>query len=194
MMNALRLTSFQVPTRYFTTLQGPLLFRTTPNLLAEPLKKKKKLDPMIIKHREERRRKRIEKIIRKMEKGEKQLKPIVECEVPEEIYNNRKLHERPLPAIAKELENQRVLLFKKWTTYKIKQQLADIKLCDRLLLSQQFALDQLKNESEELYNAAIQLDENLIPFRSKGPVETPPIKSYDSPDGEYIDVSKKWDN
>ncbi|CAG2053312.1 unnamed protein product [Timema podura] len=36
------------------------------------------------------------------------------------------------------------------------------------------------------------IDPKLIPFKACGPVRTPPIKDYESPDGEYIDVSKKW--
>lgn len=38
-----------------------------------------------------------------------------------------------------------------------------------------------------------QPDPQLIPFTAKGPVETPVIENYDSPDGEYLDISKKWD-
>lgn len=45
------------------------------------MKKKKKIDPMIIKAREERRRKKIEKQIRRLEKNARQLKPIDEMEV-----------------------------------------------------------------------------------------------------------------
>lgn len=49
---------------------------------AEPMKKKKKMDPQIIKAREERKRKRIEKSIKKLEKNTKQLKPIEEIDWP----------------------------------------------------------------------------------------------------------------
>lgn len=49
---------------------------------AEPLKKKKKIDPAIIKAREERRRKKIEKQIRRLQKNARQLKPIEEMEIP----------------------------------------------------------------------------------------------------------------
>ena len=48
----------------------------------EPLKKKKKMDPMIIRMREERKKKTIEKKIRKLEKTSSQLKPIDELMVP----------------------------------------------------------------------------------------------------------------
>lgn len=56
----------------------------------EPLKKKKRLDPQILRAREERRRKRLEKQIRRLEKNARQLKPIDECEIPLEIVNDTK--------------------------------------------------------------------------------------------------------
>lgn len=57
----------------------------TPALCGEPIKKKKRMDPMIIRAREERRKKKIEKQIRRLEKNALQLKPIDENEVPLEI-------------------------------------------------------------------------------------------------------------
>lgn len=54
----------------------------TPVLFAEPLKKKKKIDPAVIKAREDRKRKKLEKQIRKLEKNSRQLKPIEDLETP----------------------------------------------------------------------------------------------------------------
>lgn len=48
---------------------------------AEPLKKKRRLDPGITKAREEKKKRKLEKSIRKLEKNEGQLKPIEEAEV-----------------------------------------------------------------------------------------------------------------
>lgn len=62
---------------------------TTPVLLAEPLKKKKKLDPAIIRQRDERKRKKLEKQIRRLEKNSRQLKPIDELEVPLELLDEK---------------------------------------------------------------------------------------------------------
>lgn len=39
----------------------------------------------------------------------------------------------------------------------------------------------------------LQLDEALLTYSATGPTETPPIKDFDSPDGEYIDVTKKFE-
>lgn len=57
---------------------------------AEPLKKKKRIDPAIIKQREERKKKRLEKQIRRLEKHARQLKPIEELEVPLEFLDGKK--------------------------------------------------------------------------------------------------------
>ena len=55
---------------------------STAILCAEPLKKKKKIDPAVIKAREERKKKKLEKQIRRLEKNARQLKAIDELEVP----------------------------------------------------------------------------------------------------------------
>jgi large subunit ribosomal protein L40 len=52
-----------------------------PTNRAEPLKKKKRIDPAILKAREDRKKRKIEKAIRRLEKMAKQLKPIDEMHV-----------------------------------------------------------------------------------------------------------------
>lgn len=78
------------------TLQNSTVFRQSkawihcsPVLCAEPLKKKKKLDPQIIKQREDRRKRKLEKQIRRLEKNARQLKPIEELEVPLELIDEK---------------------------------------------------------------------------------------------------------
>lgn len=88
---------------------------------------------------------------------------------------------------------KRVALEKSWATYKMKQKMLDLQTIDRIYLAQEKALSELKFESEELYEEAIQPDLKLVPFNAIGPVSTPPIEKYESPDGDYIDVSKKWE-
>ncbi|XP_044745718.1 39S ribosomal protein L40, mitochondrial [Coccinella septempunctata] len=166
---------------------------TTPILWAEPLKKKKKLDPAVVRAREERKRKKIEKQIRRLEKNARQLKPLEECEIPLNIIDERDIRTRSNPPLPEEELERRALLEKSWSKYKQNHHLRDIKMLDRILFSQQKALDELRAESEELYQEAIQTDFHLIPFKSEGPVQTPPIDNYDVPDGDYLDVSRKWD-
>lgn len=67
-----------------------LNFKFTPVLCAEPLKKKKKMDPAIIKAREDRRRKKLEKQIRRLEKLARQLKPIEDLETPLTLIDEQK--------------------------------------------------------------------------------------------------------
>lgn len=59
----------------------------TPALRAEPVKRKKRIDPQIVKAREDRRKRKIEKAIRKLEKNARQLKPIDENEVPDNLID-----------------------------------------------------------------------------------------------------------
>lgn len=74
-----------------------LNFHYTPVLFAEPLKKKKKMDPAVIKAREDRRRKKLEKQIRRLEKNARQLKPIEELEVPLTLIDEKELVYLSLP-------------------------------------------------------------------------------------------------
>lgn len=67
-----------------------VFFQITPAVYAEPLKKKKKIDPQVLKQREERKRKKIEKQIRRLERNSRQLKPIDELEVPLNLLDEKK--------------------------------------------------------------------------------------------------------
>lgn len=97
------------------------------------------------------------------------------------IYSARK---RSPIQISAEQQDYRDLLQKEWARYQRVEKLELNRICRNILQSQQNALDELRNESEELYQAAIQIDETLLPITFKGPVQTPPIKNYDSP-AEY---------
>ncbi|XP_028031392.1 39S ribosomal protein L40, mitochondrial-like [Bombyx mandarina] len=183
---------FQLNRNISTT--SALTFKITEQLCAEPMKKKKKIDPAIVKAREERRRKKIEKQIRRLEKNARQLKPIDELEVPLHLMDSLKKYKRsPVQLSVEEIE-ARELLQKEWARYKRDEYMNNIAQVDRIMAAQRRALDRLYEESEDLYNEAIMPDLQLLPYTISGPVATPPIKDYESPDGEYIDVSKKWDN
>ncbi|XP_045776219.1 39S ribosomal protein L40, mitochondrial [Maniola jurtina] len=167
-------------------------FRITDQLWAEPLKKKKKVDPAIIKAREDRRRKKLEKQIRKLQKNARQLKPIEEIEPPLHLMDQMGKRKRPAVILSAEETEARALLLKEWTRYKKQEYMTNVAQIDRIMSAQRRALDMLYEESEELYNEAIMPDLQLVPSSFIGTYATPPIKNYDSPDGEYIDVSKKW--
>lgn len=83
-----------------------------------------------------------------------------------------------------EEKERRAILHKDWARYKRIEYIAQHRICTQILDSQNKALDELRKESEELYQAAIQPDENMFPITIQGPVQTPAIKNYDSP-AEY---------
>uniref|UniRef100_A0A1B6KI01 Large ribosomal subunit protein mL40 n=1 Tax=Graphocephala atropunctata TaxID=36148 RepID=A0A1B6KI01_9HEMI len=173
---------------------SPLYFQVTQFLCAEPLKKKKRLDPAIVRAREEKRKKKLEKQIRRLEKNARQTKPIDECEVPMVLLEPEelKIRQRKIAPLTSAQVDERVRLTKDWTRYRYRQAIGDISIVERLAHSQARALQELRQESEELYQEAIQVDPALLPFSVRGPVVTPPIPDYESPDGEYVDITKKW--
>ncbi|XP_057371986.1 large ribosomal subunit protein mL40-like [Daphnia carinata] len=172
-----------------TNIRFPTFLQVSSPLLAEPLKKKKKMDPQILKAREERRRKRLEKSIKKLEKNTKQLKPIEEIEWPISLQKQKSLRERT-ETVSQPQQGQEIL--KAWRSYKYQQSLQEMKMIDRISSSQMQALEQLRAISEDLYIKAIQMDDSLLPFTAVGPSSTPPIVGYDILDGEYIDETPKW--
>ncbi|KMQ96606.1 39s ribosomal protein mitochondrial [Lasius niger] len=189
-----RLPMYIIPgIRNISACTNPLYFRVSSALLGEPLKKKKRLDPAIIRAREERRKRKLEKLIRRLERNTKQLKPIAEIEVPFKLIDEKTQRLRQLPPLSEEEVESRILLQKEWTRYKTRQHLTNIQTIDSVLYSQQRALDELKAESEELYQEAIQMDLGLLPHTAKGPLKTPAIENYDSPDGEYTNTTRKYD-
>lgn len=64
---------------------------------------------------------------------------------------------RKLPPVSEEVQEERILLMKEWSRYKLRQRIADLQMLDSVSFSQRRALDELRNESEELYQAAIQV-------------------------------------
>lgn len=65
---------------------------------------------------------------------------------------------RNLPPLSAEELESRVLLQKEWNKYKSRQYLADVQTIDSILYSQQRALNELRAESEELYQEATQVN------------------------------------
>lgn len=99
---------------------------------------------------------------------------------------------RSLPPLSPEESERRVLLLKKWSLFKQKQDEAEKNAIKCLVESQQEALKELRLESEELYEAAIRRDEGLFPFQRDGPSYTPPLPGYDPPEGKCIDITKVY--
>ncbi|XP_077998632.1 large ribosomal subunit protein mL40-like [Glandiceps talaboti] len=174
------------PCRQFSR-QPVLAFRMTVPLCAEPMKKKKRpVDTKLSEERERKKQKKLQKFMDKL--GPAELKKIEEFKLDSKLQEkNRKRH---VPKITFEESERRALLQKEWSHYRFQQHLSKTEVLERALKAQQKALDELNDESEELYDLAIQIDNTLIPFQCKGPVSTPPIKGFDGLDGEYVDITK----
>ncbi|KAG1687709.1 39S ribosomal protein L40, mitochondrial [Nymphon striatum] len=177
--------------RTVQTASSPLLFRISADLWKTPMKKKSRSDgdqQSIA----EKRKKRIERNIRKLSKVGRKLKPIDELEIPSVIKNEEGERRRPFEINADETK-RRAAMKKNWSLYKYNQYLNEAQMIRRLITAQDQALQALREESEDLYQAATQIDSNLLPFKCDGPTETPPITNYESPDGDYLDVTKRFD-
>ncbi|XP_071806296.1 large ribosomal subunit protein mL40-like [Asterias amurensis] len=177
--------------RGFFTQNGGLLFRATQPMCAEPPKKKKRADPKMEQMRQQRLLKRMKKVQFKM--GDPELKPVEEFRTDRKLLLDDK-RKRELPDISYDEQERRALLQKRWARYRFQEHVKETHLIKDILRVQQKALQELRAESEDLYLAAVERDTNLFPFEVNGPVHTPPIPGYskDSPDGEYVDVTKQY--
>ncbi|KAM9822354.1 39S ribosomal protein L40, mitochondrial isoform X1 [Syngnathus typhle] len=162
-----------------------MTLRTSAPLNAEP-KKKKKVDP----RRETMMRERLKKRLKKLEKVPPELIPIEDLITPAKCLDETRV--RSTPRLSIEESEDRALLLKEWSRYKHEQHLAEMEAIELALKAQKEALDELKAESEELYQAALKPDPLLFFFSHEGPSSTPPISSYEAPDGKYTDVTKVY--
>lgn len=102
------------------------------------------------------------------------------------------MRKRETPVLTYETCQERAALQRAWTIYRKQVHCSEARMIERVVAAQSKALEELHMESPELYKAAIQPDEDLLPFCLKAIVETPPIKGYEAPDGLYEDTTKKW--
>ncbi|KAM6317947.1 large ribosomal subunit protein mL40 isoform 1-T1 [Podargus strigoides] len=162
-----------------------LAFRASLPMRAQP-KKKKKVDVK----REQAQKDRMKKKIKKLEKAAPEMIPIEDFITPFKYSDSNRV--RSLPPLSFEETERRVLLMKKWSSFKQKQDNAEKKAIQTLVEAQQEALQELRLESEELYQAAIRRDEGLLPFERDGPNYTPPLPDYSPPEGKCVDITKVY--
>jgi len=167
-----------------------LLFQTSEIKWSSVAKKKRKQDPGMLKAKEERRRKRLAKALKKMEKKDRLPKPLAECEIPIILHTERAERIRDIN-VTDLVKEERILHMKDWSRHCYFRNHNELWKQDKILLTQQMALDELKKESVSLYESAIQFDANLVPIRFNGPVATPPIKDYIQ-DGEYKETTQTF--
>nr|XP_020661119.1 39S ribosomal protein L40, mitochondrial [Pogona vitticeps] len=152
---------------------------------AEP-RKKKKIDPKL----ELAAKERLKKKLRKLEKTSPELIPIEDFETPFSLMDEKRV--RPDSPLSFEESERRALLLKKWTSYKHQQHKAEMETIRSLMDAQAQALEELRLESEELYQAATRCDGRLFPFERQEPVYSPPLPDYEAPEGKCVDVTKVY--
>uniref|UniRef100_A0A7E4ZXX5 Large ribosomal subunit protein mL40 n=1 Tax=Panagrellus redivivus TaxID=6233 RepID=A0A7E4ZXX5_PANRE len=167
-------------------------FQTTSVSSSIFMKRQKKVDPEVAKVREARKRKKLEREIRQMQKHSKKPKPVEELAI--DVASAKNLHERlrTLPTISEEKADERAFTLKAYTKFCHEQRLADERWLRRALKAQDSALNELKRIAPELYEAAVEPDTGLLPLKMQGPSVTPPLKEYQSPDGDYVDTTRTW--
>ncbi|KAM6155992.1 large ribosomal subunit protein mL40 [Rhynchocyon petersi] len=153
---------------------------------AEPLRKKKKVDPK----RDQAAKDRLKKRIRRLEKASQELIPIEDFITPVKFLD--KARQRPPVELSFEEMEKRALLLKKWSLYKQQEHKREKDAIQSLLEAQQDALQELRLISLELHEAAIKRDPSLLPFEREGPHYTPPVPNYKPLEGKYNDITKVY--
>ncbi|EPY87008.1 mitochondrial ribosomal protein L40-like protein [Camelus ferus] len=153
---------------------------------AEPLRKKKKVDPK----KDQAAKDRLKKRIRRLEKASQELIPIEDFITPVKFLN--KTRQRPPAELPFEESERRALLLKKWSLYKQREHEAERDAVRSLLQAQQEALRELQLTAPELHAEATKRDPGLFPFERQGPDYTPPISNYQPPEGRYHDITKVY--
>ncbi|ELK26253.1 39S ribosomal protein L40, mitochondrial [Myotis davidii] len=153
---------------------------------AEPLRKKKKVDPK----KDQAVKDRLKKRIRRLEKASQELIPIEDFIIPVKFMD--KVRQRPEVELSFEEAERRALLLKKWSLYKQREHEMEREAIKSMLEAQKEALQELQLTSQELYAEAIKRDYSLFPFEREGPAYTPPISNYQPPEGRYHDITKVY--
>lgn len=175
-----------------TNLHRPI-FTSCP-LNAEPPRKKRRLDPAMLKLRVERKIKKYEREIQRLENEPKQLIPILEYQ-----YTNseiRDLKSRPQHSFDNvEISMSDVRAAQRiWGFYRAAQSRMINNSIRKVERAQKRALDTLKEIDLDLYNRTVSVDDALlVPYRSSlMRKETAPNPKYVCPDGYVKDITKEW--
>ncbi|XP_015782074.1 39S ribosomal protein L40, mitochondrial [Tetranychus urticae] len=165
---------------------------TTVSLFAEPMKKKRRIDPILLKLRNERKAKRLEKNILKMEKAPKQMKPIVELSLSPHVQKEMDIRVRKNVDPQAEANFRKILAV--WQLYRCYQSKSEYKCIRAVIASQEKALNHLKKVSPSLWTQAIAFDEKLIPYNGTDHrlKSSPPNPNYTPPDGHVKETTKEW--
>ncbi|KAG5201317.1 hypothetical protein JEQ12_004080 [Ovis aries] len=124
---------------------------------AEPLRKKKKVDP----EKDHAAKERLKKRIRRLEKATPELIPAEEFITPVKFLNQAR--QRPLVQLPFEESERRALLLKKWSLYKQREHELERAAVASLLKAQREAVHELELTAPELHAEAVKRDPGLFP-------------------------------
>lgn len=196
MFNFLRQTAY-VLLKEHPNIPELIIFRpisTTQSLNAQPPKKRRRIDPALLRTRVEKKIFKHEREIAKLEKEPRQPIPILEYQ-----YSNSEIRDfksRPGRSLEDVNLTEGILKAaqKLWNFYKHEQCSIETKSIRRVEVAQTRALDTLKQLDENLFEKTITVDDiTLIPCTSSQiRKETPPNQAYRPPDGHVKDLTKDW--
>lgn len=158
--------------------------------LAEPPRKKRRIDPALLKLRVERKMRKAEREINRIEKAPRHPIPLLEMELnPSEM---RELKQRPdhepveNPLMIKAAQNL-------WCMYRTRQNQLEQRSLKKVWKAQEHALETLKLIDQDLYDRTVAVDEFLVPYTSNNiKKETGPNPDYTPPDGFIKDTTREW--
>lgn len=168
-------------------------FSTTSVLLAEPPRKKRRVDPALLRVRVERKILRLEREIQNLERQPRKPIPIEYQLSQEEISELESRPGRTLEDVGTS-ESAIKAAYKLWCLYRNEQTKMERRSFRQVESAQQYALDTLKQVDEKLYNQTVALDDlSLIPYTSSQiKKQTAPNPNYKPPDGSIKTISKEW--
>lgn len=166
----------------------------TPALWAEPPRKKKRIDPAMLKKQVERKIMKAKREITRLESQPKQ--PIALTEYQYSPSELRDLTARPKHS----MEEFNISLStlrgaqRLWALYRAEQDRMASKSVDKVVRAQENALKMMRVLDQDLYNRTVAIDDTvLIPYNSDHMRrETPPNPDYQPPDGNVTDVTKEY--
>lgn len=168
-------------------------FSTTRVLLAEPPRKKRRMDPAMFKIRVEKKMKKLEREITKLEKEPRQLIPILEYQLTNSEIKDLKARPQHTMEEFGITEASVKAARRLWNFHKLEQSHMMNKSIRRIERAQTRALEQLKELDIDLFNNTVAVDDTFFPYRSNHMrKETPPNPNYVPPDGYIKDVTKEW--
>lgn len=162
---------------------------------ASPLRKKKVVNPLTSKKQYDRKVRRLEREIARLSALKPTLKPILELKLPTNVAKEIEARTRAVDAEQQQAQTLLRYYLKLWSDYQSLEATNELRQIAAMTRSQEKALKLLRDEYPELYQQAVALDQQLIPYTVAGSSirkETPPNPQYRCPDGKATDTTKLW--